>query len=987
MTRRPPTIALLTAAFAVVSTSARALDPHRANSQYVITDWGTAAGLPSNSVHALLQTRDRYLWLGTSAGLVRFDGARFTVFDARHTPGFGDGVVSSLSEGTDGSLNVGTTSAVVQYRNGVFAPLPIRTGAGVVSALRGTRDGALWVGLLGRPLFRWQHGTATSLFQELGTVSALAILEDPDGALWIGTRGKGLLHLAGGAFTPVDAGTTIVQALHRDRAGALWIGSPHGLIRRHGAALTRFTRADGLSHESVSAILEDRDGNLWVGTAGGGLNRRQGGRWTVLREADGLADDDVRCLTEDDEGNLWVGTADGLSRLSDGRFVTYGRAEGLPDATVTAAAPGAGGDVWVGTSSAGVARLRDGRLEHRRLPGGLDTGAVLVLHESRDGSVWVSADDGRLFRFDGRRFTVQTPDSGKATAAFEDEQGLSFFIRSVGLARVRDLRAVPIHPEARRLSYVYDVHRDRLGTLWMCGAMGLARQRGGELRIFREKDGLPHDRVRSISEDDDGGLWLATIGGLAHLAGDTIRGITTRHGLPENHLRFVTDDGRGHLWLSSVARIFRLEKRELKEVLAGRKSHVSPLVFDTSDGLRSTETLLSSNPGFRAADGRIWFATARGVAVVDPARVSTDEKAPAVAIEVLRVDGHPQKDAPYPAGRGQLTVDYAALRLRASGKIRFRYRLEGFDDDWIEAGPQRQAHYSSLPPGHYRFLVTASNGDGAWNGEVTGVDFAIRPPFHRTAAFYGACAAVTLALFGVAHRLRLAQMHARFGAILGERTRIARELHDTLAQSLTGMAMQIEAGLGSLPPERDTVRARGHLQRARSMVSASLAEVRRSIWVLRAQADRGAMSLAALMSDSLTQLTSHSGATLTFHVAGTPRPLSPEMERNLLRIAHEAVTNAVRHAGASQIEVTLRFEDHGVRLDVRDDGRGFDPEATAAETRGDRFGLVGMKERAHVMSGELHVTSRPAAGAHVECRLPYTSGDSDAEPDDATLQG
>jgi signal transduction histidine kinase/ligand-binding sensor domain-containing protein len=980
--RRKLRTAVLLASALSAAPAAHALDPARATSQYVIRDWDTDAGLPSPSVHALLQTRDHYVWLGTSAGLVRFDGARFVVFDARNTPGFGDGVVSTLSEGADGSLNIGTTSSVMQYRDGVFEALPLQTGAGVASSLLAARNGALWIGLIGRPLFRWEGGRIVSLNKELGTLSAISMHEDADGTVWIGTRGKGLIRFDHGVPSTVDVGADIVQALRRDRRGGLWIGTPHGLLHRgEDGHIDRYTQRDGLSHDNISAVLEDRDGNLWVGTRGGGLNRRVDGRWTSLQEADGLSDDDVRCLMEDHEGNIWVGTANGLSRLSEGRFITYGPREGIPDTAVSAAAPGADGSVWIGTAAAGLAHLKNGRLDSMRLPGGLDTGAVLVLHEARDGRLWVSADDGRLFSVQKGAVREETPREGKVTAVFE-ERGREplFFVRAVGLATVANRHAVAVNAAATRLSYVYGMHRDRQGTLWLCGAMGLGRLRGDDFTILGTAEGLPHNRVRSISEDEDGSLWLATIGGLAHLQGTTVHAVTTEQGLPENHLRFVADDGHGYLWLASVARIFRLEKAELRRLFEGRVKKVSPTVFDTTDGLRSTETLLSSNPGFLDADGRLWLATARGVSVTDPARPAVGESAPPVRIESLRVDGRQEKDHRYPPGRGEVTVDYAAPTLRASGKVRFRYRLEGFDDEWFDAGTQRQARFSSLPAGRYRFAVMASNPDGVWNGEAAGVGFEIARPFHQRPTFYAVCAGALLALVGGAYRLRLARMSARFDAVLGERARIARELHDTLAQSLTGMGMQIEAALGTLPPERETTRARGHLQRARSMVSGSLAELRRSIWVLRAQADTAALALDARLAESLTPLAAQSDARLSFSVTGQARrALSPEAERNLLRIAHEAVTNAVRHAGARTIEVGLEYEDAGVRLSVRDDGRGFDPEATAVATRAEHFGLVGMAERASIMNGALRVESRMGGGTEVRCRLPYDAATGSEE--------
>jgi signal transduction histidine kinase/ligand-binding sensor domain-containing protein len=949
-----------------------ALDPHRAPTQYVLTDWDEATGLPSRSIHALGQTRDRYLWLGTSTGLARFDGARFTVFDARHTPDFGDGIVSSLSEDADGTMYVGTTSAVMRYRHGQFETLPIGTGAGVVSSLLSARDGTLWVGLLGRPLFLWHKDQVTSLSKDLGTMTPEAMVQDERGTIWIGTRDKGLLRFENGRFTTDARVVDPVQALHLDRAGQLWIGTPRGLLRSAGSGpFARFARAEGLAHENVSSILEDRDGNLWVGTAGGGLHRWRDGRWSVLNASHGLADDDVRCLLEDDEGNLWIGTADGLNRLSDGRFVTYGTTEGLPEAPVSAVAGHADGTVWMGLATSGIARLRGQTLTTFRFPAGPGPKNALVIHAARNGDTWIGRDDGRLFRIHGDALIDETPPGtfARVTAIHEDEKGPLFFLRGAGLVRFDKKRPMLVHAEAAQLSYLYDVLRDRQGALWMCGSVGVGRLKDGVFRRFTQADGLPHDRVRSAVEDERG-LWLATIGGLAYIEGETIRRVTTREGLPENHLRLVVDDGLGHLWMSSAGHLFRIAKQELHDLFAGRIGAVSPLIFDNSDGLRSTETMLSSALGFRGNDGRLWFATARGASVIDPSRIATDEPAPKVIVERFRVDGAHEPTHEYKAGRGELTAEFTTLTLRAPRRMRFRYRLDGFDEDWRDAGTQRRVHYGSLPAGRYGLKIEASNRDGVF-GKAPPVEmaFLIRPPFHQTFVFYGLCAAALAGLVLAAHRLRVAQVHARFLAILGERTRIARELHDTLAQSLTGMGMQIEAALGTMPPE--LMRARNHLQRARSMVSASMGEVRRFIWVLRAQAEHGRGDLGTSLSASLAQLASHSEARLSFDVAGEPRTLPPELERNLLRIAHEAVTNAVRHSGAARIDVALRFEPDAVRLRVHDDGRGFDLETVSVESRGHHFGLLGMTERAEVMRGELSVRSRPGAGTEVDCRLPY----------------
>jgi signal transduction histidine kinase len=352
---------------------------------------------------------------------------------------------------------------------------------------------------------------------------------------------------------------------------------------------------------------------------------------------------------------------------------------------------------------------------------------------------------------------------------------------------------------------------------------------------------------------------------------------------------------------------------------------------------------------------------------VDPARVRTGEIAPPVVIEGLRVDGREEPGHRYPPGRGEVVVDYSALRLKAAGRMRFRYRLEGFDEVWTEAGARRQAQYSALPPGEYRFTVSASNGDGEYNGPPASVAFAIAPALYRRTGFWLACAAALLMLLGVAHRGRTARLRARFAAVLDERARIARELHDTLAQSLTGMAVQMEAALGSLDPEGESA-ARRHLQRVRTMVTASLAEVRRSIWVLRAQA-APAPDLDAVLEDSLAQLCAQGTARFELRVEGVSRAVSADAQRHVLRIAHEAVTNAVRHAAARTIEVVLRYEADALHVQVRDDGRGFDTTAAKAASA-EHYGLVGMRERAQVLGGELEIESRPGGGTQVDCRVP-----------------
>jgi signal transduction histidine kinase/ligand-binding sensor domain-containing protein len=951
-----------------------ALDAGRRTSQYVITQWG-ARDLPSSSVHALLQTRDRYLWLGTTAGLARFDGARFVYFGNGHTPAFHEGGVHSLSEAADGTLFIGTSAgAVVQFRDNTFTRLPVPEAGGAVHAMRAPGDGSVWVAAHGRPLYRHHQGA----FANVGTVNidaAVGMADDRDGGVWVAT-GTGHVFRVDGEKSSrqvLNVGDAI-QVIYRDRAGVVWLGTPHGLVRAHEGRQQRFTTRDGLSHDFVTAILEDRDGNLWVGTAGGGVNRLHRDRFTPFTSREGLSNDHVRALLEDHEGNVWIGTADGLDCLSDGRFVNYGRLEGLKDPAVTAVGGTSDGSVFIGMNSGGLARLRGETLEHFRLPPGAGSDAIIALQEAKNGGLWVLADNGGVFFYKDGRIDERTPvleAPRKVRLVIEDDPEPMFMITRVGPARLRGRDVDPIYDPLAAGGYAHAAYRDPAGTWWVGTSGGLLRLEKARHARLRESDGLPHDRVRSLSGEPDGALWMATLGGLGYLKDGVCRKLTTADGLPENYLRLVLDDGLGFLWIASMGHIFRLEKREVFDFFAGKIPRVSPVTFDTWDGLRATEAALSNSPGFRAPDGRLWFATAQGVSVVDPSKIHVDDPAPRVLIEGITVDGQRMPDGQYPPGRGEVTIDYAALAFRSPRKLVFRYRLEGWDEKWIDASTRRTAYYSNLPAGPYRFSVVASNRDGRWTGEPTSIEFHIRPPFYRRTAFYLACVAAIGALAAAAHRIRVNTMHARLTAIIHERTRIARELHDTLAQGLAGVGLQLHTAMSILPRQPALDRVRGQLEQAHSMIRTSLAEVRRSIWVLRAQTAKDARDLPTSLSLSLAQLTADSGTGSTFEVRGDPRPLSPDLERNLLRIAHEAVTNAVRHSGASTIAIVLEFDTDHVRLRVRDDGRGFDPQAALRRSGGEHFGLVGIAERTKSLGGEISMNSTPGDGAEIDCRLPY----------------
>jgi signal transduction histidine kinase len=495
---------------------------------------------------------------------------------------------------------------------------------------------------------------------------------------------------------------------------------------------------------------------------------------------------------------------------------------------------------------------------------------------------------------------------------------------------------------------------------------------GGRFRAYTTRDGLSDDVVISLYGDASGHLWIGTNGGGLNLfEGGRFHVFTTRDGLPNDTVYRILGDGSGDLWMSCNKGIFRLAASELEAFAAGRVKTLSPVVYGTADGMQTRECSGGGHPSaWRGSDGRLWFSTIKGVAMIDPRGVARNERPPQVVIDQVLADGVPvaattpkQELAP---GTSRFDFHYAGLSFVAPEKVRYRYKLVGFDEDWVDGGDRRAAYYTNLGAGDYRFLVLACNNDGVWAASPASFEFTLRPHFYRTYWFYTLCALGLALVAWQLYALRVGQMRARFAAVLQERNRIARELHDNLAQEILGVSVQLEivARLFKASPET----AKSHLDRARWLVRSSMAEARRYVWDLRSQSleDR---DLPAALSEMTRRLTAETDIHTQFEVGGTLRPLPQQVENNLLRIGQEAVNNAVRHSGAGNISVRLQFDATSVRLSVRDDGRGFDPEAGAGGPNG-HFGLVGMRERAREMGGEVRVAARPGGGCEVEVGVP-----------------
>lgn len=1018
--------------------------------EFVVTSWRMQQGLPSDRVRAVLQTRDSYIWVATFNGAAQFDGERFQVFNEANTPALRNRRINCLFEDAEGRLWFGGDTGEITWRDGAgfhalavtndWPRFPIdrfaesadgsfwvlnrdgfilavrnlqpervlgrrngerysdivRDTAGQVWAVRyggiltrlvegrevledktpelelqrsyrtiaAARQGGLWV-RDGNRLRRWDQGKWVEERGEhaWGARQAVVLYEAASGEVWVGTRENGAFMVAAdGSEVHINRATglahDLVSSISEDREGNLWIGSDAGglsMLRRR--ALFMINPPDQWQHRPICSVSPARDGGLWVGTEGAGVYKLLGAQFTRLSASNNATAKDIRTAVEDAKGRLWVGT-EVRERLINGLL--------LRD--------------WRGRFEAGMQRagLLLGENEQLRLVTPADTRIAMpplyyAIYQSRDGALWLGSDQGLVCL---RQDQWSRP-------------GREFYS-----------------------SEVHCITETPDGAIWigMRGG-GMGRWQGGKFTQYLHAQAPPYEQAWALLGDTDGSVWIGTPGaGLVRWHEGRFVSFTTRQGLPSDVICNLQADGQGHLWIGSYAGIFRVAKTDLDLCARHAIAAVNCLVLDDSDGLSSLEMAGGNQPSAcTTSDGRLWFATSGGLAMVDPARIRTNALPPPVRLEEVVVDGQARgpdsvsasssssslfssweakgdsspgtskaAGAPtviVPPGSIQIELRYTALSFCAPKRVRFRYRLEQVDAGWVEAGARRSAYYSHLAPGNYRFEVIACNNDGVWNPNGAAVVLAVLPHFWQTWWFAPSCWLGGVGLVGTwvittlrrRHRARV-QALKRARLVEQERGRIARDLHDDLGSGLTDISTTSTLGQNPAVPMEVARQFFCEIsQRANDMVAA-LDEI---VWAVNPKND-DLGSLATYFSQFTEHLVQLTPLRCRFEIPEKlPRlPLSSEQRHSLFLAFKEALQNAVKHAAASSLRVSITVEGGTLRIILEDDGHGFD--AGASRTGAD--GLQNMRQRLEQLGGRCEISSVPGKGTRVAFQVPVRPG-------------
>ncbi|MBC8166045.1 MAG: hypothetical protein H7Y20_09245 [Bryobacteraceae bacterium] len=970
----------LLAGAAFFAEPACAIDPNRAMSQYIRDRWGPGQGFPKGPVYAFTQTADGYLWIGTEAGLVRFDGLNFRLISDQSVS-----ITNVLGLTADGENNLWvrlTGPTLLRFRDGVFEDSVSRLGMpySFVTSISRANDGGLLVSRLQNGAVKYRSGKFEVLAstRPLSRSPVISLAQSASGDVWMGTRDAGLFRSSG---SQVFAGAksleeTKINCLLPDGERNLWIGTDHGIALWNGSEVTSGGVPEDQNDFQTLALARDRDANIWVGTDARGLLRvnAHGVSYLNGRNGSGPA---VTAIFEDREGNLWIGSPNGIERLRDSAFVTYSPSEDLPtdgsiplfvdsenrlwfpplagglwwmkdnkhgqisaeglDKDVVYSIAGRKGELWLGRQRGGLTQLRSSKgsfiSRSYTQANGLAQNGVYSVHQSRDGTLWAGTLSGGVSSLRDGKFTTYTVANGLAS------------------------------------NTVASILEGADRTMWFATPTGLSALSQGQWKSYRAGDGLPSANVNCLLEDSGGVLWAGTASGLAFRSSV---GFQIPAGVPPSlreQILGIAEDKFGSLWMATSNHVLRVKRDKL---LRGALADGDIREYGVADGLHGVEGVKRHRSVVTDPLGRIWFSMNGGISVVDPARL-TGSAAPAIVhMQTISSDGKPidlQGPLRLPGGSKRITLGYAGLSLSVPERVRFRYMLDRFDRAWSQPVLAREAIYTNLGPGTYRFRVVASNSDGLWNSEETAIGFVIEPMFWQTWWFRLSSALVlTLAIAG-AYRFRLhhltRQLHIRFEERLAERTRVAQDLHDTLLQGFLSASMQLHVAADHVP--EDSL-AKPPLTRVIHLVGQVIEEGRNAVRGLRSSPD-ATNDLALSFSTIQQEPGIEQEIDFRVIVKGQPRVLHAVLRDEVYRIGRELLVNAFRHSEAKNIEVELEYSARHFRLLVRDNGCGIDPEVLGAG-RVEHLGLPGMRARAERIRARLRVWSSSAAGTEVELFIP-----------------
>ena len=946
-------------------------------SGYTERFWQAPDGLPEQTVQAFAQTADGFLWIGTTGGLLRFDGAHFTVFDRQNTPALRENSVFCLMVAKDGALWAGTEGGgVVSFSEGHFRSWPGVGGqfSDFVRVLKQDSDGTIWAGTDGGLLrltddhFSRIDGTAT-----IPAMNVHSIFRDLASRLWVG--GSRLIVTDGKTSTVYSLGAESsqnqVKSILQTSDGTVWVGTVSGLNRMEPGQ-DRFERVPGIS-STVRVLRQTPDRVLWVGTIGQGVFTLTGGKMTQITAPSALPSNTVLNLFEDKEGNFWIGTQTGMARLTRSKvnIVPLPQANDSDFETIY---QDSDGSFWIGSTL--LFQMRNGSLSERVLPG---MGGIHVRNIYRDhsGALWAGTDGDGVFRFVGSKGTRWTTKEGLSNnfirALTQDRDKSMWVATDNGLNHLID-----DHGHVRIISYEteqglsYNSTRclleDKRGDLWIGTDRGVSHIHDGVFVRDAATEAMAQMKVWAIHEDSEGGLWFGTRNnGLFRFRSGNLAHFTTQDGLASNAVYDILEDSSGHLWMSGPNGISMVNRLELDAQAGAQTREIAPTFYSIAEMAANTEIYGGTeSSGCITAAGDVWFPSNRGPIHILPFQQSS-LLAPPLRIERIMADGQPlAMTGPIvlQPGNSRLQFTFEPIQLRSQDGLRFRYMLAGFEKDFGPATALRTADYTNLPPGTYTFRVRTFEVSNPNAVTEASVEIVQRPFFYRTWWFGSACAALLLLMIYAVYQYRVRQVGARFEAVLEERSRLAREMHDTVIQGCTGVSALLEAVAMEEQKQREET---GLLDVARHQLRTTIAEAREAVWNLRRE-DEGPGMLAGKIGAMAAQVGAEFHLPVTCSTMGTPFGISHPMAHDLLMIAREAVCNAALHGHPTQISVGMEYTAREVVLTVSDDGCGFDPRQ--AESQSDHhFGLKGMRERASRWGGKFRLTSATGSGARVEARL------------------